>query len=92
MRSAMRACTGVTSAAVGSLGMTYIYKNYCECPILQSARADGHALGGGFMLTLCCDYRLAVADDASCFIDAHLTNRCGSPIKAPTDVPLGSAG
>ena len=56
--------------------MTYMYKNYCECPILQSARADGHALGGGFVLTLCFDYRLAVADDASCFIDAHLTNRC----------------
>jgi hypothetical protein len=39
--------------------------NLCEWPILQIARVDGHALGGGFALTLRRDYRLAVDDDAS---------------------------
>src|SRR6195952_3562168 len=32
------------------------------CPLV--AAVNGHALGGGFVLMLCCDYRLAVDDAA----------------------------
>lgn len=32
------------------------------CPLV--AAVNGHALGGGFVLMLCCDYRLAVDDGA----------------------------
>jgi enoyl-CoA hydratase len=32
-----------------------------SCPLV--AAVNGHALAGGFMLMLCCDYRLAVDDD-----------------------------
>lgn len=33
------------------------------CPLV--AAVNGHALGGGFVLMLCCDFRLAVDDDAA---------------------------
>jgi len=33
-----------------------------SCPLV--AAVNGHALGGGFVLMLCCDYRLA-ADDST---------------------------
>jgi enoyl-CoA hydratase len=33
-----------------------------SCPLV--AAVNGHALGGGFVLMLCCDYRLAVGDTA----------------------------
>jgi enoyl-CoA hydratase len=33
-----------------------------SCPLV--AAVNGHALGGGFVLMLCCDYRLAVDDGA----------------------------
>ena len=49
-----------------------------SCPLV--AAVNGHALGGGFVLMLCCDYRLA-ADDAS--VRLGLTEaRAGVPFPA----------
>jgi enoyl-CoA hydratase len=53
------------------------------CPVV--AAVNGHALGGGFVLMLCCDYRLAVDDSA---LRLGLTEaRAGVPFPAgPTAI------
>jgi len=53
------------------------------CPLI--AAVNGHALGGGFVLMLCCDYRLVADDDA---LRLGLTEaRAGVPFPAgPTAI------